>query len=265
MFKHILISGLLLSLLSACAAGPQSQPGTAATSPAKPAATAMPKAIPSLGGPENDPLMPEVKQADAAQDWPKLESLTRQLAQKYPDDWTIPFVLGTTLLREGKESEVSAVFDTALRLAAPHQSDKFARNSMSQMLTVQAILLEKQHRYKEAAQFLYKAVPLSDEPARIWFYACTADYVDHDDSTALVDCGHAIDLDPKMPEPWYVKGMVLTRDAPLDAYSMHVSPEARTALLTYLKLAPDGQQAAIAKQALSTLASSDAAPPATAH
>ena len=253
MIKQTLISGLLLSLLAACAAAPQAQPGAAA--PAKPASTSQPAG----GGPENDPLMPEVKQADAAQDWPKLESLLRQLMPKYPDDWTIPFVLGTTLLREGKETEVPPIFDTALRLAAPHQSDAFARNSMSQMYTVQAILLEKQHRTKEAAQLFYKAVPLSNEPATVWLYACVNDFTGQDDPTALVDCGHALAIDPKLADAWYVKGMVLVRDAPADASGKHVSPEGRAALLTYLKLAPDGQQAPIAKQMLEHVADPDAA------
>ena len=103
MLKHVLISGLMLSLLTACASAPQS--GTAAKTPAQPAAATAPQTKPApaqqsaAADPNDDPLMTQVKQADAANDWPKLETLLRQLMPKYPDDWELPFMLGTTQLR----------------------------------------------------------------------------------------------------------------------------------------------------------------------
>jgi hypothetical protein len=63
-----------------------------------------------------------------------------------------------------------------------------------------------------------------------------------------------------MPDPYFLKGMILVTQSPIGADGKHVTRNGRQALEIYLRLAPNGDQAAIAAEAL-THVSKSALPP----
>ena len=94
-------------------------------------------------------------------------------------------------------------------------------------------------KYARAADLFSQSARLHPHPALPLFNLCATLFDMGKLSDAAAACDHAIEADPKLPDPYYVKAAALAGDAAKHGKARN-SRETTAALQKYLELAPDG-------------------------
>lgn len=132
---------------------------------------------------------------------------------------------------------------------------------ISQMLIGQGNALLKAKKNAEAIAAYKKGAELGVNPATAYFNLCVAHY-----NTRILEgsedaCDKAIAADPQKAEAYFIKGALLLLSAKPDKAGKLVAPAGTIeALKKYLELAPQGPQAASARQMLDYLGANDTTP-----
>jgi tetratricopeptide (TPR) repeat protein len=202
-----------------------------------------------------DQLDDQLAAAQQADDWPRMDELAKRLIVMVPERWQYAFLAGQAEVGLKKPDEAFQSFDAALKAALEIKDPASGvRDAIASMYTEQGMIRVKEGRNAEAVDLLTKAIPYSADQAEAWvFLSLVQYYQSHDYAGALVSAAKAIALKPAMPDPYFVKGMVLVSRSPLGPDGKHVSPDGRQALQHYLKLAPNGDRAPEATKALSSV------------
>lgn len=109
----------------------------------------------------------------------------------------------------------------------------------AQMMQSLGNLYFQRKKYRKAAELFSQSAPLHPYPALPLFNLCATLFDLNDFSAAVTACDRAIEADPKLPDPYYVKAAALAGQA---AKNGRLKPSKQTAatLEKYLQLAPDG-------------------------
>jgi tetratricopeptide (TPR) repeat protein len=94
-------------------------------------------------------------------------------------------------------------------------------------------------KYARAAELFSQSARLHPHPALPLLNLCATLFDMGKFSDAAAACDHAIEADPKLPDPYYVKAAALAGDAAKHGKARN-SRETAAALQKYLQLAPDG-------------------------
>jgi tetratricopeptide (TPR) repeat protein len=94
-------------------------------------------------------------------------------------------------------------------------------------------------KYRRAAELFSQSAPLHPYPVLPLFNLCATLFDLNDFSAAVTACDRAIEADPKLADPYYVKAAALAGEAVRNG---RLKPSNQTAatLEKYLQLAPDG-------------------------
>ena len=93
--------------------------------------------------------------------------------------------------------------------------------------------------YRKAAELFSQSAPLHPYPVLPLFNLCATLFDMHNFSAAMAACDRAIDADPKVPDPYFVKASAIYGEAAQKS-KLKASHDAASALEKYLELAPDG-------------------------
>jgi tetratricopeptide (TPR) repeat protein len=107
--------------------------------------------------------------------------------------------------------------------------------------------------YQKAAEFFAQSARLHPYPALPLFNLCATLFDMNNLSGAAEACDHAIQTDPKSPDPYFVKASALYGDA-ANHGKLKGSREVRSSLEKYLQLAPEGFYANDARNMLKEMA-----------
>jgi tetratricopeptide (TPR) repeat protein len=94
-------------------------------------------------------------------------------------------------------------------------------------------------KYARAADLFSQSARLHPHPALPLFNLCATLFDMGKFSDAAAACDHAIEADPKLPDPYYVKAAALAGEA-AKQHKTRNARETAAALQKYLQLAPDG-------------------------
>lgn len=111
-------------------------------------------------------------------------------------------------------------------------------------------------KYDKAADLFSQSARLHPYPALPLFNLCATLFDMGKLSAAVSACDRAIDANPKLPEPYYVKAAALAADAVKHGKAKN-SRETSSALEKYLQLAPDGFYAKEARALLKEIGASE--------
>ena len=125
-----------------------------------------------------------------------------------------------------------------------------AKVALGQMLSAQGNLYVHDKKFEEAIGFFQKAVEVDAYPALDYFNICAAYYDINNHESALEACNKAIESDPKMADPYFVKASMLYSQGKVEHGRFNAPPAASEALTKYLELDPNGPRAATAKEML---------------
>jgi len=95
------------------------------------------------------------------------------------------------------------------------------------------------NKYAQAADLFSQSARFHPHPALPLFNLCATLFDMGKFSDAAAACDHAIEADPKLPDPYYVKAAALAGEA-ARRHNASNSRETAAALQKYLQLAPDG-------------------------
>jgi tetratricopeptide (TPR) repeat protein len=111
-------------------------------------------------------------------------------------------------------------------------------------------------KYAKAADLFTQSARFHPYPSLPLFNLCATLFDMGKFSDAAAACDHAIEADPKIPEPYYVKAAALAGDAAKHGKARN-SREASSALQKYLQLAPDGYYAKDARALLKEISAAE--------
>jgi tetratricopeptide (TPR) repeat protein len=211
---------------------------------------------------DSEPLRTLADAAFQAQDWPRLEDLAKQYLALHPHDYRSAMYAGQAEFYMGRLDSAFGSLDTARRDALAIQDPPpELRAIIGIIYSIEASIRARQQRTDDAV-VLYKASLTYGgvDPAQTWMSIATTQFRGHYYSDAIASSEKVIALDPRIPDPYFLKGMILVTQSPIGADGKHVTRNGRQALEIYLRLAPNGDQAALATEALTRVSRSSLPP-----
>lgn len=211
---------------------------------------------------DQDPLRSLAEKARQAQDWPRLEDLAKQYLALHPHDYRSAMYAGLAELHMGRLDSAFASTDTALKdaLAVKDPPPEF-RAIIGTIYSIEADIRARQQRIDDAVALYNTSLTYGGvDPAQIWMSIAITQFHGHYYGEAIASAEKVIELDPRIPDPYFLKGMILVTQSPIGADGKHVTRNGRQALEMYLRLAPDGEQAAMAAEALTRVSKSSLPP-----
>ena len=217
-------------------------------------------ATPNPGGQE--PLRSMADAARDAQDWPRLEDLAKQYLSLHPHDYRSAMYAGLAELHMGRLDSAFASADTARKDALMIQDPPpEVRALIGLIYSIEADIRAQQQRTDDAVALYQTSLDYGGvDPARIWMEIATTQFHGRYYGEAIASCEKVTELDPRIPDPYFLKGMILVTQSPTGPDGKHVTRNGRQALEIYLHLAPNGDKAAIAAEALTHVSKSSLPP-----
>lgn len=162
--------------------------------------------------------------------------------------------LATVQKTSGQLDEALATYDRGIdsgrkMLESQPQSAR-VRNAMGQMLTAKGSLYSQRKDQDRAIAAFSEAAQLSAYPALPLGNLCVSYYNSKRLQESLEACNQAIAADPSLPDPYYIKGVLLFGQGRQESGRYAVPPETREALSRYLVLSPSGDHAAYVREML---------------
>jgi tetratricopeptide (TPR) repeat protein len=127
---------------------------------------------------------------------------------------------------------------TSFKNSGSSQSSPEAARA-GQMLQSAGNIYFQMKNYPRAVEFFTQSAKLHPYPASPLFNLCATLFDMRNLAAAATACDQAIQTDPKMPDPYYVKAAALYADAAKQG-KPNDSNEGKAALEKYLQLAPEG-------------------------
>ena len=125
-----------------------------------------------------------------------------------------------------------------------------------QMMQSAGNIYFQMRKYARAADLFAQSARLHPYPALPLFNLCATLFDMEKLPAAASACDRAIDANPKLPDPYYVKAAALAGDAARN-HKARNSRETTTALQKYLQLAPDGYYANDARALLKEISAAE--------
>ena len=209
-----------------------------------------------------DPLRTLEDAAFQAQDWPRLEDLAKQYLALHPHDYRSAMYAGQAEFYMGHLDAAFLSADTArLDALAIKDPPPEIRAVIGAIYSIEASIRARQLRTDDAVALYKTSLTYGGvDPAQIWMFIANTQFRGRYYSEAIASAEKVIELNPRIPDPYFLKGMILVTQSPIGADGKHVTRIGREALETYLRLAPDGDQAALAREALRRVSQSSLPP-----
>lgn len=209
-----------------------------------------------------EPLRTMADAAFQAQDWPRLEDLAKQYLSLHPHDYRSAIYAGQAEFHMGRLDAAFDSADTARKdvLAIPDPPPEI-RAVIGTIYSIEANIRARQQRTDDAVALFKASLSYGGpDPAQTWMSIAYTQFHSREYGEAIASAEKVMALDPRIPDPYFLKGMILVTQSPVGADGKHVTRNGREALEIYLHLAPNGEKAALAAEALSRVSKSSLAP-----
>ncbi len=156
-------------------------------------------------------LVPELRIALDARDWPRATRLLQRLMAIDPGRWEYYQNLGTIQNATSQYEAAVQTFAKAIELARKGLAKtptREARATISGMLISQAEAYRRMEKLDEAIACYHQAAELTAQPALAHFYACSAYQNSGKLEAAMEECDQAIASDPQQWEPYQAKAAI---------------------------------------------------------
>ena len=171
-----------------------------------------------------------------------------------PNRWESYQILGAIQQNTGHNQDAISTYGKGIEVAQKavnsNTDTQRARVALGQMLSAEGNLYVYDKKFEEAIGFFLRAIEFDAYPARDYFNMCAAYYDIQKHEPALEACDKAVESDPKMADPYFVKASVLYSQGKMEHGKFNAPPAATEALNKYLELDPGGPHAASAREML---------------
>lgn len=162
--------------------------------------------------------------------------------------------LATVQKASGQSDEALATLDRGIasgrRMLETQPQSARVKNAIGQMLTAEGNLYSQLKDQNRAIASFTEASELSAYPALPLGNLCVSYYNSRHLQESLDACNKAIASDPSLPDPYYIKGVLLFGKGREENGRYTVPAETREALRRYLALSPSGDHAVYVREML---------------
>ncbi len=206
------------------------------------------------------PFMARYRACNALANRGKTDAAIEKCNQAIADDpaqWEPYQVLGGIFTTADKPKDALEAYGKGVAAAQKkleQQPDSgHTRFGLGQMLNSQGNLLVQLKQYDGAIGMFTRAAESSAYPAMPYFNLCATYYNVRRSQDALAACDRAISSDPRMPNAYYIKAVILFGQGQVEHGKYAVPPGTTEALAKYLELAPYGEHAGTVKDMIAQL------------